>query len=496
MIIIEITILTLYAAGLLFVLLYSIEQVGLAVKFRKNKQNLTPSVLSDSSLPKVTVQLPVYNEKYVVKRLLQSVCALHYPNHLLEIQILDDSTDETSGIIKKTIALFPHKNISYIHRKNRQGYKAGALKNGLQYAKGELIAIFDADFTPLPDFLLQTVPYFSSPDTGMVQTRWGHRNKNFSLLTRLQAFGLDAHFMVEQSARYLSGAFINFNGTAGIWRKKCIESSGNWQADTLTEDLDLSYRAQLSGWKFVYLPQVETPAELPITVQALKNQQFRWTKGAAECAKKHLKHVLLQKNLSFSTKKSAFFHLLNSSVYLFIFYLAVFSLPVLFIKHRHPEWHLFFDIAAVSLISFLLFGIFYFTAPQNQRGFWWKYPLFLSVTLGLLAHNSLAVLQAFSGKKTPFVRTPKFNTEENPNWLKNSYLSARFSTVVLLELFLFIYSLAGMYYGFSYTDFSFYPFWIMLAFGSGFLLSVHFFQWLPVHFPSLKRQPTNPEAVV
>ncbi len=496
MIIIEITILTLYAAGLLFVLLYSIEQVGLAIKFRKSKQNPAHPVLSDSPLPKVTVQLPIYNEKYVIKQLLQSVCALHYPNHLLEIQILDDSTDETSGIIKKTMALFPHKNITYIHRKNRIGYKAGALKNGLQYAQGELIAVFDADFIPSPDFLTQTVPHFSDPGIGMVQTRWGHRNKNFSLLTRLQAFGLDAHFMVEQTARYVSGAFINFNGTAGIWRKKCIESSGNWQADTLTEDLDLSYRAQLAGWKFVYLPEVETPAELPITVQALKNQQFRWTKGAAECAKKHLKHVLQQKNLSFSTKKSAFFHLLNSSVYVFIFYLAVFSLPVLFIKHNHPEWHLFFDTAAVSLISFLFFGIFYFSAPQNQRGFWWKYPLFLAVTLGLLMHNSLAVLQAFAGQKTPFVRTPKFNTEENPNWLKNKYLNINFSIITIIEMLFFIYAVISMYYGFLYRDFSFFPFWIMLAFGSGFLLSVNFFQWTSIHFRFLKSRQAKPEAVL
>ena len=328
----EIAILVIYAVGLLFILLYSIEQFGLALRYwhSEKEKNSVKKLENNHYLPNVTVQLPVYNEKYVVKRLLQYVCALDYPKEKLQIQILDDSTDETSEIIKKEISLYPDVQIDYIHRNNRVGYKAGALKNGLRYATGELIAIFDADFMPNTNFLLETVPYFQNPKTGMVQTRWGHSNKNFSLLTKLQAFGLDTHFKVEQTARMLSGAFINFNGTAGIWRKECIEDAGNWQSDTLTEDLDLSYRAQLKGWNFKYLPALETPAELPITVQALKNQQFRWTKGAAECAKKHLLNVLRNKNLSFSVKKHAFFHLLNSSVYLFILYVAVFSVPVFF----------------------------------------------------------------------------------------------------------------------------------------------------------------------
>ncbi len=493
----EIAILVIYAVGLLFILLYSIEQFGLALRYwhSEKEKNSVKKLENNHYLPNVTVQLPVYNEKYVVKRLLQYVCALDYPKEKLQIQILDDSTDETSEIIKKEISLYPDVQIDYIHRNNRVGYKAGALKNGLRYATGELIAIFDADFMPNTNFLLETVPYFQNPKTGMVQTRWGHSNKNFSLLTKLQAFGLDTHFKVEQTARMLSGAFINFNGTAGIWRKECIEDAGNWQSDTLTEDLDLSYRAQLKGWNFKYLPALETPAELPITVQALKNQQFRWTKGAAECAKKHLLNVLRNKNLSFSVKKHAFFHLLNSSVYLFILYVAVFSVPVFFIKIHHPEWKTVFNLLSVSLLSFVFFGAFYWFAEENKKSFWWKYPLFLSVTMGLLIHNSLAVLEAFFNKKTPFVRTPKFNVEEMQTWTKNKYLQFKPSVHTVFEWAVLLYSGYAVFLSIRFNDYSFLPFWVMLIFGIGYLNMQNLRQWVAVNVPVLKTRKLKPKTI-
>jgi cellulose synthase/poly-beta-1,6-N-acetylglucosamine synthase-like glycosyltransferase len=494
----EIAILSLYTLCLLFVLLYSLEQLDLAITYWKNNhKNPKPQQnLKINTFPKVTIQLPVYNEKYVVKRLLKHVCSLDYPKEKLQIQILDDSTDETSEIIKKEIKQYPEINIEYIHRKNRKGYKAGALKNGLRYASGEFIALFDADFMPGTDFLKKTIPYFENPNVGMVQTRWAHSNKHYSLLTQLQAFGLDAHFKVEQTARKQSSAFINFNGTAGVWRKKCITDSGNWQSDTLTEDLDLSYRAQLKGWSFIYLPHTETPAELPITVQALKNQQFRWTKGAAECAKKHLINVLRNKSLGFTVKKHAFFHLLNSSVYLCILFITLFSIPVFLIKIHHPEWKTFFNLISVSLLSFVFFGVFYFFADENKKSFWWKYPLFLSVSMGLLAHNSLAVLEAFLGKKTPFIRTPKFNLDETKHWTNNQYSQIKISLHTILEWFLLIYAIYGIIISFKQHDFSFLAFWLMLCFGLGFLTIKNLWQWATINYLLLKTRKLKAKTIV
>ncbi|MDX5478003.1 MAG: glycosyltransferase family 2 protein, partial [Cyclobacteriaceae bacterium] len=283
----------IYVFAMLFILFYSFAQADLLFHFLKFKKNVkTVSVPDWKELPKVTVQLPIFNELYVVERLLDAVAKFHYPLDRLEIQVLDDSTDQTSTIIKNHILKYPEINFRYLHRTDRQGFKAGALREGLMVAEGDFIAIFDADFVPDPDFLLKIMGHFKDDQVGMVQSRWTHLNENFSILTRLQAFALDAHFMVEQIGRNEQGAFINFNGTGGVWRKSCILDAGNWQDDTLTEDLDLSYRAQQKGWKFIYRPDIESPAELPPVMSAIKSQQFRWTKGGAECASKHLGDVL------------------------------------------------------------------------------------------------------------------------------------------------------------------------------------------------------------
>ncbi|MCL4130542.1 UNVERIFIED_CONTAM: hypothetical protein GTU68_034570 [Idotea baltica] len=287
----------------------------------------------------VTIQLPVFNELYVVERLIDTVVLIDYPLGKMEIQVLDDSTDESFDIAATKVAEWKAKgvNIKHVKRPERIGFKAGALAYGLELAEGEFTAIFDADFVPDPTFLQRTLPQFKDDKVGVVQTRWEHLNEDYSLLTRLQAFGLNAHFSIEQGGRNASSHFINFNGTAGVWRNTCIAEAGGWESDTLTEDLDLSYRAQLKGWKFVYKEKIGSPAELPAAMTALKNQQYRWTKGAAECAVKNLPRVFANKEMTFGSKIHALFHLLSSFVFVCVIATAVLSVPLLFVKFHSPE---------------------------------------------------------------------------------------------------------------------------------------------------------------
>lgn len=409
----------LYFAGMLFVFFYSLAQGHLLFHFlkalKKKKQSSTTEI---KTFPRVTVQLPIYNEQYVVERLIEAVARLNYPKELLEIQILDDSTDVTSSLVQKKIIHYPELNFSYLHREDRSGFKAGALREGLKMAKGEFIAIFDADFVPDPEFLQKTLPHFSSPDIGMVQTRWTHLNRPYSMLTQLQAFALDAHFFVEQLGRSHQGAFINFNGTAGIWRKSCILDAGNWHEDTLTEDLDLSYRAQRKGWKFVYCPEVESPAELPPILSAVKSQQFRWNKGGAECAVKHIWQVLREPH-GWRVKLHALAHLFNSTVFVAIFLSSLSSIGLTWLLREEQTYTYFPILAGLSMLGFVMVAGVYMMAYLQAQGFsWtsfasviWKLPLFLCVSMGLSLHNTQAVLEGLTGKKSPFIRTPKFNLE-------------------------------------------------------------------------------------
>lgn len=431
-----------YVLAMLFILLYSFAQAHLLYHFFRFKKKLKPLPSPDwDSMPMMTVQLPIFNEQYVVERLIDSVAAFRYPKDKLEIQILDDSTDETAEIIKKHIRNFPELNSKYIHRVNRQGFKAGALKEGLEKAGGEFIAIFDADFVPDPDFLLKTLGFFEDEAVGLVQTRWTHLNENYSVLTRLQAFALDAHFMVEQMGRNSQDAFINFNGTGGIWRKSCILDSGNWQEDTLTEDLDLSYRAQKRGWKFVYRPDIESPAELPPVMSAIKSQQFRWTKGGAECAAKHLGSVL-RDNFPFKVKLHATAHLLNSVIFIAVLLVSLSSIPVwwAFLQGWIPA--AYFQGAAVFLIGFVIIAGVYFFANlslleyswRSFLRFLWELPLFLSVSMGLGIHNTVAVWEGLTGKKSAFNRTPKYNLENKKSTLdKNVYNQSKIPFTTYLE---------------------------------------------------------------
>ena len=471
-----------YILSLLFIFVYSLIQLNLLVNYLRSKfkkKTLVTSASFSATLPAVTIQLPVYNELYVVERLLSAVTQLQYPKEKLEIQVLDDSTDETTSLLTQKIATFQDQfMIKHIRRGNRNGFKAGALAHGLEIATGEFIAIFDSDFLPNPDFLIATLSEFEAEKVGMVQTRWNHLNKDYSLLTRLQAFGLNAHFTIEQTGRNAAGHFINFNGTAGIWRKKCITDSGGWQSDTLTEDLDLSYRAQLRGWNFIYLDTIGTPAELPLAMTALKNQQFRWNKGAAECVKKNLGAVLKKKQLSLSTKLHAIFHLMNSTVFVFIMISALLSIPMLFIKKDFIELKTVILFAAFFLISFLILALFYFISllqeekkfPNNVVRFFIIFPLFLSVSMGLALHNAVAVLQGYFGKKTPFKRTPKFGFQSGwNNWKHNKYIERAIDGITVAEGLLSLYFTFGIVAGIMLKDYGLLPFHILLAFGFGFV---------------------------
>ncbi len=421
----------------------------------------------------VTVQLPVFNEKYVIERLIDSVVQLDYPKDKLEIQVLDDSTDESIELAARKIKEYQllGYNIQHIFRSDRVGFKAGALAYGTKSAKGEFLAIFDADFVPDPSFLKRTVPYFESSKIGCVQTRWSHLNKDYSVLTKMQAFGLDAHFTVEQTGRNSAQSFINFNGTAGIWRKACIEDAGGWSADTLTEDLDLSYRAQLKGWKFQYAEDVESPAELPVIMPAIKSQQFRWNKGAAETARKNLGKVL-RSDRTLMTKFHAFFHLNNSSVFLYLFAAALLSIPVLLIKVEDPVFDSLKAFGHFLFFGFLSVTAYFYTSTQvlglehPKRYFFKVFPVFLTISLGLSFHNSLAVAEGLLGKKTAFIRTPKFNIlSKKDSWIGNRYIKLRLDWQTIVEGLLACYFGFGILMAFHMDDFIMIIFHVMLTLG-------------------------------
>ncbi|MTI22259.1 glycosyltransferase [Fulvivirga sp. RKSG066] len=468
----ELVVIILYCVSLLFIFLFSLGQLHLTWHYLKAKKDQSSQQPSIDELPHVTVQLPVYNEKYVVNRLINAVCNFDYPTDKLEIQVLDDSTDETVDIVKEQVEHWSSKgiDIKQVRRKEREGFKAGALAYGLNIAKGEYIAIFDADFLPKKSFLLKTVPHFSK-EIGLIQTRWGHINKDYSLLTQLQAFGLDAHFSVEQTGRSHAGSFINFNGTGGVWRKTCIEEAGGWSADTLTEDLDLSYRAQMKGWKFKYLEDCVAPAELPVIMPAIKSQQYRWNKGAAETARKNLFKVLSSK-IQFSSKLHAIFHLFNSSVFVCLLLASILSIPMLFIKDANPELTLLFDLGSIFLIGFFSIAFFYWTATKRMykkkpgRYYFKIFPVFLTVSMGLSLHNGIAVLEGLFGFKSPFIRTPKFNIKSKKDkWQGNQYIKPKISFLTIMEGLLCLYFIFGIGVGVYLHDWGLMIFHVMLALG-------------------------------
>ncbi|WP_298477606.1 cellulose synthase family protein [uncultured Maribacter sp.] len=477
-------IIAIYSVALVLIFFYSLAQLNLLVNYlgykKRNKTAPKFNLLDPKEIPFVTIQLPVYNEEYVMDRLLENIAKLEYPLSKLEIQVLDDSTDETvidtAKHIKKLQAT--GLDIKHICRTNRQGFKAGALKEGLEVAKGDFIAIFDADFLPDSDWLKKTVIYFKDEEIGVVQTRWGHINRDYSTLTKIQAFALDAHFTLEQVGRNAKGHFINFNGTAGIWRKECILDAGNWEGDTLTEDLDLSYRAQLKNWKFKYLEDVETPAELPVVISAARSQQFRWNKGGAENFRKTVWSVISAKNIPFKTKFHGVMHLLNSSMFLCVFIVALLSIPMLYIKNMYGHLGWVFEVTSFFIVStIILFVCYWFTYKSIQGSSFDNFIdyiklffTFFSVALGFSLHNSIAVLEGHMGKRSEFVRTPKFNLNNlRDSWKGNKYLAKKLSPNMIIEAALMIYFLFGMYSAIPLNDFGLFPFHFMLFLGFGYV---------------------------
>lgn len=469
----------LYILAVLFVLFHSVFDAHLIYHYLRSNRKKSQSVYRVQNLPFVTIQLPVYNEVNVVERLLDAVADIDYPTDKFEIQVLDDSTDTTSILIARKVLFFQKQNIAVTHiqRPNREGFKAGALKHGLSLAKGEFIAVFDADFLPSKDFLKQTVPFFADPSVGMVQTKWGHINKETSLLAKLQAIALDGHFSVEQQGRNAAGYFINFNGTAGVWRKQAITDAGNWQADTLTEDLDLSYRAQLKGWQFKYLEDVVTPAELPPLVSALKSQQFRWTKGGAETAKKNLK-PLFASSQPLLVKLHGAFHLIYSFGFISIITYTLLTVPLLFIKRFYPQYDFAAGFSGVAAISFFIYILHYFIAWYKNAsgssvsrvlGFIINFPLFISLFIGVSLSNSIGIIQGYLGIKSGFVRTPKFNSiAAGDTIMKKAYAETKFNWLTLAEGLLIFYFLFGLVQAVYFKNYGSLPL-LLMAF-TGFLM--------------------------
>ncbi len=422
----------------------------------------------------VTIQLPLYNEFYMVERLINAICEIDYPKELLEIQVLDDSTDETVNVVAKMVDQKQKEgfNIIHVRRNSRKGFKAGALKEGMKSAKGDYIAIFDADFIPNKNFLKKTLSFFNDDNVGMVQTRWEHLNGDYSLLTKAQALALDGHFVIEQSVRNKAGFFINFNGTGGVWKRKCIEDAGNWHDDTLTEDLDLSYRAQLNGWKFIFLKDFTSPAELPSEINALKSQQFRWTKGAIETAKKILP-LVWKSNVPLRVKLQATFHLTNNLVFPFILLAAILNVPLIFIKNSGPH-EVYFAILSLFVLAFVSSFLFYLYSQKDVRSDWRKkivlFPLFMAGSMGFAVNNSRAVVEGLLNRKSEFVRTPKFKVESNKDsWIGKRYLNNKLGLSVYVELIMAVYCLIGIISSIYFAEIAALPFQILFFTGFAFV---------------------------
>ncbi|MBE9070059.1 glycosyltransferase [Leptolyngbya cf. ectocarpi LEGE 11479] len=438
---------------------------------------------SDTELPKITVQLPIFNEMYVVKRLLQAVSQLNYPADKLEIQVLDDSTDETNTVCQQEIQKLKeqHLNIQHIQRQQRQGFKAGALKHGLTVATGELVAIFDADFVPQPDTLLKMVHYFSDPKVGMVQARWDHLNRHYSTLTELQALMLDAHFLAEQTSRSRTGCFFNFNGTAGMWRMAAITDAGGWQHSTVTEDLDLSYRAQLRGWRCIYLPDIGVPAELPMEMNSFKSQQFRWAKGSSQVAKRLLPSIW-HANLPAYIKWEAFFHLTNNFNYLLMMVLLILSLPYqLYVMSHSWQYALFFYVPLSLTTSFSLIT-FYVIAQRQPNGGWFSWRLLrnlfllMGVGIGLSINQSLAVCDGLLRNNRDFVRTPKHGViGVAESWVDKKYRAAK-NWVPYMELVMVVYLVMTIAIAITNHHYLSLPFLILFLIGYAYTFSLSVFQ--------------------
>ncbi len=459
-----------YAAGLLALAFFGLHKYFLLYLFFKHRRRQAPPPPEPAVWPRVTVQLPIYNEKYVVERLIEAVCRLDYPRDRLEIQVLDDSTDETLEVAAVAVARARAQGwqIEHLRRNDRTGYKAGALQFGLLRARGDLLAVFDADFVPAPDFLRAIVPQFHDPEIGMVQARWGHINRDYSLLTRVQAIFLDGHFLIEHTARSRSGRFFNFNGTAGVWRREAIFSAGGWQYDTITEDLDLSYRAQLAGWRFVFLPDVVAPGELPVEISAYKTQQHRWAKGSVETARKLLPGIL-RSDLPWKVRLEAAVHLCSNFSYLLMAIPAMLLLPALQVQFALGWKWMLYGYIAMFFSSSLSVMIYYDVAERHavgrRRGRWRYLPFLMALGIGMSLNNAKAVVEALFKRRGEFKRTPKYRIEHRrDDWRTRSYRSS--STLLpFLEIGMGLYFTAGLVYFLLRGAYFSLPFFVLFQFG-------------------------------
>jgi len=460
---------------------YGMHRYQLVWLYYRNKKNAakwneSPAHFPDDKLPFITVQLPIFNEQFVIDRLIDACCRLDYPRDRFEIQLLDDSTDETTAVAQQIVNRYAQgftgmdpQPITYIHRENRYGFKAGALDAGLKTAKGDLVAIFDADFVPPPDWLMQVVHHFAEPEIGMVQTRWTHLNRDYSFLTQVEAILLDGHFVLEHGGRSRAGVFFNFNGTAGMWRRETISSAGGWQHDTLTEDTDLSYRAQMAGWKFKYLQDVECPAELPIEMTAFKTQQARWAKGLIQTGKKILPRVM-KSDLPWHTKLEAWYHLTANISYPLMIILSVLLMPAMIIRSWQGLLQMLLIDLPLFMASTMSISSFYLVSQKELFAKGWRktflyLPFLMALGVGLTITNAKAVLEALFGVQSAFARTPKYRVQQKGEKSQAKKYRKRLGIIPWIELAIGCYFAFTVWYAFSTENFFTIPFLILFVLG-------------------------------
>ncbi len=462
---------------------YGLHRYYLTYLYVKNRHRAPQPPARFEELPRVTVQLPIFNERYVVERLLEAVSRIDYPRDRLDIQVLDDSTDETRHVASRLVAEYARAGvpIAYLHRENREGYKAGALAEGMKSAQGEFIAIFDADFVPPADILMRMVHYFTDPQVAVVQGRWTWINREYSNLTEVEAILLDGHFIIEHAGRNYSGRFFNFNGTAGMWRRAAIEDAGGWEHDTLTEDTDLSYRAQLRGWKFVYDPTIECPSELPVEVNSFKTQQARWAKGLIQTSRKLLP-TIWRSPVPFKVKVEATFHLTANIAYPLMILFSLILLPAMIVRFYQGWFQMLYLDLPLFLASTCSFSTFYMVAQRRLYPRSWMsrikfIPFLMATGIGLAVTNSKAVMEALLGKQSEFVRTPKYRVEgAEEGWEQKKYVRRKGGWIPAVELLLGGYFLYTVAYSFVIENYLTTPFLMLFFMGYTYMGTMSLFQ--------------------
>lgn len=489
----------LYVLVLTLLAVLNIHKLRLLFNYFRFRKNPKLPAATFPELPRVTIQLPIYNEKYVIKRLLTSTCRIDYPREKLEIQVLDDSTDATAEIAQRLVKRLTARgfHIQYVRRDNRVGYKAGALQHGLTFATGQFMAIFDADFIPPRDFLKRTIHFFTDPQVGLVQARWGFINADYSLLTRIQSIFLNGHFIVEHVAKNRSGSFFNFNGTAGIWRRQTIETSGGWQGDTITEDLDLSYRAQIKGWQFVYLPDLVVPSELPVNINMLKNQQFRWTKGMTQCALKLVPRILGSK-ITLVQKMDACVHLVSNTGYVNTMLLSLLIIPTLVLfKSIFDHWS-YMVIIFYFVINFLSIYFYYVVVQTEAEGFRWAHLknvlLMILIGIALSVNSSIAIFEAVIGHRSEFVRTPKLVvTRQGRTHVMHNKDGYRIplNKAIVFEILFFFYFIFNLYLIMHYRHYNLIPILVLFLVSFTYII----YQFCETNFGFKDHDDNQPEEI-